>query len=239
VPSQDFDSNVQIGLNAFIYYDNRRDWRELPPLDNWTPCETRDGNGHYLARVPATTAAAAEEAAEIVRGIPQGIRFFEYASPTDDAHTVAQLAWLAWHTDGIREATGNATAEPAGALLRYLADNGLADLRRWEQANAIVANSARNSTATICPLCLNPIKATDLMTRLEQVEGREVVDLTVTEANLFHLRDLLPGEYNHRPYQVAWGHHHCNSVARDHGVAFTIQWMREVLANHDSRQNTS
>ena len=46
-----------------------------------------------------------------------------------------------------------------------------------------------------------------------------VPDLTVTEINLFHIRELRIGEFNHRPYNLGWGHHHCNVVCKDSGLA--------------------
>ncbi|MEZ4211233.1 MAG: BstXI family restriction endonuclease [Candidatus Paceibacterota bacterium] len=43
---------------------------------------------------------------------------------------------------------------------------------------------------------------------MAQAEGREVPDLTVTEINLFHINELRYGVYNHKPYNLSWGHHH-------------------------------
>jgi len=229
---KDFDANVTIGNNAFIYYDNRRDWKDLPPLSDWRICESRDGTGHFIARVPATTANDPDEAREIVSGEPQGIRFFEYASPTDVEHTIAQLAWLAWQTRGIMEVCENDKRGIPLSLKTYIEKHALADIERFIQIGAVAKNTETGNIETICPLCRAIIDASGLMTRLEQAEGREVVDLTVTEINLFHLRDLRPGEYNHRPFMVAWGHHHCNTVARDMGVTATVQWMNEVLKRH-------
>jgi hypothetical protein len=223
----DFDSTVVIGDRAFIYYDNRAEWLRHPPRDDWEPCPNRTGAGHYLARVPGTTAAAGGE--EVVLGEPQGIRFFEYASTTEIEQIVAQLAWLAWHTEGIEEATADT---PSDELMTYLNERGLANVERLIELGAIVIDAETGEPATICPLCLERIKASNLMSRVVQAEGREVVDLTITEANLFHLRDLRPGEYNHQTYGLAWGHHHCNAVARDHGIVRTLEWMEGVLRRH-------
>ncbi|MFM5946888.1 MAG: BstXI family restriction endonuclease, partial [Dolichospermum sp.] len=65
--------------------------------------------------------------------------------------------------------------------------------------------------------------------RLEQAEGRKVPDLTVTQINLFHIEELKYGAYNHRPYNLGWGHHHCNVVVKDSGITETIEWMYRVV----------
>lgn len=224
-----FDKRVVPGRNAFVYYETRQDWLELPPPAGWRPSETRGDVGEYIARIPATTSADSARGAQVVRGAPQGIRFFEYASTATLDDTVAQLAWLSWHTEGIGEVS---EAGPSAALIGYLRDRGLGDLHRFVSSGALVV--VADEFRTVCPLCRAPVKAGDLMTRMEQAPGREIEDLTVTEANLFHLEDLRPGEYNHKPYALAWGHHHCNTVARDRGVVATIEWMAEVVDRHQT-----
>jgi hypothetical protein len=64
---------------------------------------------------------------------------------------------------------------------------------------------------------------------MEQAKGRAVPDLTVTEVNLFHIEELRTGIYNHRPYNLAWGHHHCNVVTKDAGIVDTLEWMQGVI----------
>jgi hypothetical protein len=64
---------------------------------------------------------------------------------------------------------------------------------------------------------------------MAQAEGREVPDLTVTEINIFHINELRYGVYNHKPYNLGWGHHHCNVVTRDVGISKTLEWMQQVL----------
>jgi hypothetical protein len=86
---------------------------------------------------------------------------------------------------------------------------------------------------TICPLCLKHISAIGFCDRIQQAEGREVPDLTVTEVSLFHIQELRTGEYNHRPYNLGWGHHHCNVVVKDAGIQPTLDWMKEVLKRNN------
>lgn len=46
---------------------------------------------------------------------------------------------------------------------------------------------------------------------------------------LFHIDELRYGVYNHKPYNLGWGHHHCNVVTKDSGIAKTLEWMQQVL----------
>lgn len=57
--------------------------------------------------------------------------------------------------------------------------------------------------------------------------------MTVTEVSLFHIHELRTGEFNHVPYNLGWGHHHCNVVVKDSGIEQTLQWMRDVIWRND------
>jgi hypothetical protein len=70
---------------------------------------------------------------------------------------------------------------------------------------------------------------------MSQAEGRQVPDITITEINLFHIEELRNGIYNHKPYNIGWGHHHCNVVTRDNGIEVTINWMEKVLKRNRER----
>lgn len=239
---EDFPEDVVIGDNAFIFYSTRNEWRNYPPLDDWIPCQYENNNidngngseslvrkikrivggkdvGHYIARVPATTASKDGEA--IVKGPPQGIRFFEYASDEMCWLVKCQLAFLAWQVVDI----GEVTSQPMPENLRLVMEH--CELLDWEKFHQMfVVNKDR---VTCCPLCQDTIKARELMETMEQIAGREIADLTVTDANLFHLEPLIPGSFNHAIYKLGWGHHHCNTVARDRGMKETLDWMETVL----------
>lgn len=235
---EDFPESVVIGENAFVFYDNRRDWRTYPPerygwqqrkltLNGRETDDRRPGaidSGDYLARIPAITTQG-EGGDAIVRGPPQGIRFFEYASELQTFLCMMQLAYLASKIDDINEVTADTI--PSSHLEAIVENYNLND------ETSLESNRVLKDGVTCCPLCLEPIKASELMNRAEQVEGREVVDLTVTEANLFHLKDIKPGEYNHRINLLGWGHYHCNTVCRDNGIEETLEWMETVLRNNE------
>ncbi|MBM3526865.1 MAG: BstXI family restriction endonuclease [Alphaproteobacteria bacterium] len=54
VPRKDFDPKVKLGENAFVYYDNRRDWKELPPPKTWAVCEAQPRAGDRLVAAGRT-----------------------------------------------------------------------------------------------------------------------------------------------------------------------------------------
>ena len=219
----DFDAAVEIGKNAFVLYDSRKAYRTYPPLKAWK-ARLRGGPGEIVCRMPATTSNDADQATGKVEGEAQGIRFFEYAGEKELYKCCIQLALLAWHTKGINDVRTDKDGKGVPAVLLKAARS----LDLWDESR-MTQLGVYEAGATICPLCRKELNAKELMSAVEQVEGREVVDLTVTEANLFHMLDLRPGEYNHRHYSLGWGHFHCNAVARDHGIEKTLDWMGAVL----------
>lgn len=228
---------LAIGSNALVFYETREQWRANNPDDRkWKGAKkrTKPLGGQYVARIPATTAA--EDSKKIIRGFDgtkmkgAGIRVYEYASTATIATCRLQLEALFWLCcDSDRVAVSNGmTAEDAAtrrvAVLEKCRETGLLD--KAKLAKARILNARGN---TICPLCLEEFSGQGFFSRMEQAEGREVPDLTVTQLNLFHICELRIGVLNHRPYNVGWGHHHCNVVAKDSGIQKTLEWMQDVL----------
>jgi hypothetical protein len=227
---------VQLGRNALVFYRTRKEWDAYNPKKHgWKSANSRQAplGGQYIARVVATTR---EGDAQIFEGFVDsksggtgaGIRVYEYCPTKMLELTRYQLAYLAWQTEGMIDlcAKENEKKDIDAAIKHvneFCAKNKLADRGLLDQ------HRLTSGGHTICPLCLKPIKAEELVSRVSQAEGREVVDLTITSANLFHIEELRPGVFNHRIYNLGWGHHHCNAVARDAGIAPTIAWMVEVL----------
>jgi hypothetical protein len=81
---------------------------------------------------------------------------------------------------------------------------------------------------------LGKLSAIGFFNKLEQAQGRDVPDLTVTQLNLFHINELKNGEFNHKPYNLGWGHHHCNVVTKDSGIFGTLKWMTEVIDRNEA-----
>lgn len=231
---------VEIGRNALIFYELRSHWNQWNPDAHGLTVPTSRIDplgGEYVARVANTTAAGDER---VNRGYTTtglkgaGIRLYEYA-PTKVIETArCQLEALFWLADdSIQTCTEIGMIERDVALrresvLEEAERRGLLDLQALQDARTI-----DDDKKLVCPLCLERISSLGFMSRMEQAAGRERHDLTVTEINLFHIKELAYGLFNHRPYNLGWGHHHCNVVCKDSGITETLAWMQSVLdRNH-------
>lgn len=226
-----------LGVNALVFYESRAQWvAHNPDALGWTAAEQRIGQlgGQYVARVPATTAA--DNGAKINRGFiatskkGAGIRVYEYASTETIEHCRWQLEalfWKCYDADVVAEVNGMTVAQASArkaAVLAKCQELGLLNVAKLTEARMLNA-----AGRTICPLCLKELTAQGFFNRMEQAEGRAVLDLTITQLNLFHIEELRLGEWNHRAYNLGWGHHHCNVVVKDSGISETLEWMRGVL----------
>lgn len=239
-PNIDAELNAMglaLGQNALVFYETRQSWNANNPDSlNWQAAQSRIPplGGKYVARIPATTAL--DIGAKIIRGFTTtsskgaGIRVYEYASTTTIAKCRDQLeaiAWLCFDADTVLIRNGMAVSDVAvrkSAILQKCKEEGMLDLARLTLARIINRNGK-----TICPLCLEELSAQGFFNRLGQAEGREVLDLTVTQLNLFHIEELRFGIFNHLLYNLGWGHHHCNTVVKDSGIRETLEWMARVL----------
>jgi hypothetical protein len=230
-------NDLALGRNALVFYETREAWEAHNPDSlRWQPAKRRTNplGGRYVARIPATTAT--DNGGRIVRGFDvtsnkgAGIRVYEYASRATTAKCRLQLEALFWLCDDSAKVAVSNGMTPEDAATRKAAvlinckESRLLDLARLTKARTLNARGR-----TICPLCLEELAGQGFFNRMEQAEGREVTDLTVTQLNLFHIAELRFGVQNHRPYNVGWGHHHCNVVVKDTGIVETLEWMRRVL----------
>ncbi len=238
-PQPDLPNNLNLGQNLLVLYEKRSHWLYYNPNKySWKPATSRIAplGGQYIARVPDTTSSKDSQIRhgyidKDTGGQGAGIRVYEYASSEEIEATKYQLSFLAWRTEGIidmarKEGISN-PEECKNRIDEKCAEMGIADIKLLQE-NRILDSQSR----TVCPLCLKSIFASELASRVEQAEGRNVPDLTVTTANLFHVKELRAGVYNHRRYNLGWGHHHCNAAARDWGVDITLKWMEDILRNN-------
>lgn len=235
------DHGLQLGTNALIFYQRRSEWDQYNPNElGWSPATSRQPplGGQFVARIHATTASEGGDRISLgftttgMKGA--GIRVYEYApKATIDACRLQLEAvyWLCHNSvDAVCEfdMTREDAVERRTACLQAARDAGLLDYRRLVKSRII-----NNDHVSVCPLCLSPLDAFGFFNRKAQAAGREKYDLTITELNLFHIHELRPGEFNHKPYNLGWGHHLCNVVIGDEGIDRTIDWMRAVVARND------
>lgn len=228
---------LYLGENVLLFYETRNQWNTYnPELIGWSAAKSRQAplGGHYVARVPAITSA--KDSGKIIRGFNTtsfkgaGIRIYEYASSNTNSHCRLQLEalyWLCLYSDTVAIKNGMSVADATARKLYIQAacqKLNLLDIARLTEARIINRNGV-----TICPLCLKELSSQGFFNRLEQAQGREVPDLTITQLNLFHIEELRYGVYNHKPYNLGWGHHHCNVVVKDSGIMETLEWMHGVV----------
>lgn len=230
---------LKIGENMLVFYETRKDWTEHPILDGWQPATSRTNplGGEYVARVPANTANENNE--KVFRGYTStnlkgaGIRVYEYANTSTLTKTRIQLEFIFWHCYDIEEFM---KASPDEANLREQRNRcihnagviGVGDIEHLQKVRIL-----NDKEHTICPLCLKEMSAFSFASKIAQSDGRYVPDTTVTETSLFHIEELRNGEFNHRPYNLGWGHHFCNVVVKDAGIENTLKWMKQVLNDNN------
>jgi hypothetical protein len=225
-----------LGTNAVVFYETRAQWlAHNPDALHWNPAASRLNplGGQYVARISANTA---EGGAKINRSFTTtakkgaGVRVYEYANTETINKTKLQLealVWLCTDADAVITQRGTSAAGVKlrkNTILANARDQGLLDMARLLEARIV-----NRRGITTCPLCLEEISAEGFFGKMDQAEGRAVLDLTVTQLNLFHIQELRVGVFNHRPYNVGWGHHHCNVVVKDWGIQKTLEWMETVL----------
>ena len=230
---------LALGTNALVFYETREQWdKNNPEKLGWEIAKKRTAplGGNYVARVPATTSKDKAKAKKIIVGFHKtkpkgaGIRVYEYASQATLGKCRFQLEalfWLCADSDQVAISNGMKAEDVAtrkAGVFAQCEEAGLLDTEKLSAARILNAQKK-----TICPLCLDELSGQEFFNRMKQAEGRDVPDLTVTQVNLFHLQELKTGVLNHRPYNVGWGHHHCNVVVKDSGIIKTLEWMREVL----------
>jgi hypothetical protein len=227
---------LKLGQNALVFYETRERWvANHPDKLKWKVAQNRRPplGGQFVARISANTGLDGERISHgftTTANKGAGIRSYEYASTATINACRLQLEalfWLCHDAEAVATANG---MPPANIIVRKKAnlvsckEAGLLDIDRLTKARMLSPNGH-----TICPLCLEEFSSEGFFNRLKQAEGREVLALTVTQLNLFHIEELRYGVYNHRPYNVGWGHHHCNVVAKDSGIADTLEWMNDVV----------
>lgn len=231
---------LTIGENALLFYETREQWNQYnPSLYDLSPATSRKAplGGEYVARVPSTTS---KEDEKIIIGFNTsgskgaGIRVYEYASSEIFKNCKVQLEYLYWQCFDSKEISLAAGMSNEDIELKIQENLLIAEaLGLNDEKMLFEQRIIDKDNNTICPLCLEKLSAKGFYNKLELAEGRDVPDLTVTQLNLFHINELKYGEFNHKPYNLGWGHHHCNVVTKDSGIFETLKWMSEVIDRNE------
>lgn len=231
------ECGLELGNNCLIFYQQRQHWDRYNPDENGLSVAINRQNplgGEYVARVHATTAT--ENGERISRGFNTtgmkgaGIRVYEYAPKSRIDSCRLQLEAVYWLCENSIEAAVNFGMKRTDAEIRkeYALNRAdECDLLDFDQLHK--SRIIDEDNVSICPLCLERLDAFGFFNRKAQAKGREKFDLTITQLNLFHIQELRPGVFNHRPYNLGWGHHLCNVVIGDEGIDNTVKWMHDVV----------
>ena len=237
------NQGIRIGSNALLLYEHRKDWDEFGPPGilhdkrKLSVAKSRESplGGNYFARIHDTVS---DTDSQVVKGFytnklrGAGIRVYEYASGETIKRCRLQLEALLWLcVDAVKDLSANGMSladikQRRSATLNGAKSEGLLDIHLMKSHRILNGDGV-----TCCPLCYIPVNTKMFMQRSTQAQGRETYDLTTTEISLFHIEELRVGQLGHHPYNLAWGHHHCNIVVKDSGIDETLTWMRQVLAN--------
>lgn len=90
----------------------------------------------------------------------------------------------------------------------------------------------------VCPLCLSEIYTEDFFSEILQDEGRQVADNTQREIVLMHIKALRPGCFNHKTYNLGWGHNFCNLIQGNKDIEETIEKLEEIIKTHSMSSDT-
>jgi hypothetical protein len=231
---------LHLGKNALLFYETREQWNQYNPESlglNAAISRKEPLSGDFVARVPSTTSKNDEK---INLGFNTsgskgaGIRVYEYASSEIFKRCRVQLEFLYWQCFDSKEISLAAGMSIENIELRIQENLHAAETLGLNHAKRLFEQRIIDKdNNTICPLCLEKLSAIGFFNKLEQAEGRDVPDLTVTQLNLFHINELKYGEFNHKPYNLGWGHHHCNVVTKDSGIFGTLKWMAEVIDRNE------
>ncbi|BAC18304.1 BstXI restriction endonuclease [Corynebacterium efficiens YS-314] len=236
---------IVLGVNAVLHFQQRAQWDRydlrlgdlLPNGMPFTEPTQRISpiGGTVLARIHGTTAEG-DKRSQIRVGFNEtnlrgaGIRVYEYASTENLEKTRLQLESYYWLAEESLEMAIDWGMSPKDArkrrdeTLQHAHEAGLLEYQRLQAVRIVDEHNV-----TICPFCLERISASTFYERSEQAVGRETWDLTTTEISLFHIEELRVGALQHRPYNLGWGHHHCNIVVKDAGIDHTLSWVEVLL----------
>ncbi|WP_426484927.1 BstXI family restriction endonuclease [Flavobacterium sp. 2] len=230
---------LKLGVNTILFYETRTQWNNFNPYKNKLSVAEKRAvpiDGHFVARIVSSGIKGEEK---IILGFNTsnckgaGIRVAEYAplSTIKSCHLQLEyLFWLCYDSDEVALNAGMTESDienRKAAIITACNNQKLSNTDRLYKTRII--DNVKN---TICPLCLKKLSAGAFMINFfESSEKSSDIDKEISQINLFYINQLKIGEFNHSPYNLAWGHQSCNMICKETGVIETIKWMKEVVVN--------
>jgi hypothetical protein len=209
----------QAQLDAAHAHSPRNDWKIFEVMNSrgevasaWSAGST--WRGDYYVRVK--NGQGWNYGTGTVKAI--GIRQDEYCSKVDQRYIVGQMSYLAWTMPGTR-ARFNVTEIPQ-YIVDFLSANGMLDLRRMESAGMINSKGIAQ-----CPFCREELSYQELVNQAPQQVGRVLSSSNATALHLMHIVPLKMGEFNHKPYNLAFGHAKCNHAQGEDSISQSIEFL--------------
>ena len=229
---------LKLGVNAILLYETRVQWDKFNPYKNKLSVAEKRAtpiDGHFVARI---LSSAVKNEEKIILGFNTssckgaGIRVAEYASLFTIKSCHLQLEYLFWLCYDSKEVALGAGMTESEIENRMMAIITACDNQKLSNTDRLYKTRIiHNVQNTICPLCLNKLSAEAFLINFFESAEKSDIDKNTSPINLFYINQLKIGEFNHSPYNLAWGHQNCNMICKETGVIETIKWMKEVVVN--------
>ena len=162
---------------------------------------------------------------------------FDYASKDEMNNVCYQMSYLILQVPGIKDLLvkedNNLTLDIINKtekhIKKYCEEKNLLDYNKLSNIGAWNVNK----NYPICPLCKKKLDAEKFFEQAAQAAGREMDDNTQSEIVLMHVDALRAGEFNHRTFNLGWGHKHCNTIQADMSIEETISTLKDIIANYE------
>ena len=107
-------------------------------------------------------------------------------------------------------------------LIDFLSANNMLDLPRMQAVGMISSNGVAQ-----CPFCCEELTYQDLIGQANQQVGRRLSSSNATALHLMHIEPLKMGSFNHKPYNLAFGHAKCNHAQGEDSISDSISFLFE------------
>ena len=162
---------------------------------------------------------------------------YDFASTEEIENVKYQLCMMIFGVPGIEKElkarssslTDIKIKEVKNHIIDFCKKKKLDDLKKLEDIRAL----DQKDREPICPLCLKKLDAESFFLDAEQDAGREEEDNTQSEIVLMHIDALKPMKFNHRTYNLGWGHKDCNTIQGPKSISETLNYLKEILRKNN------